>query len=443
MNIPVETKNPLDSSGLQSQKKLFAGDKTLWMIIALLMIMSLLSVYSAISNEAFAHNSSVFAPMLKHVGLMVMGLIVCVVFSHIPTKLWRRFALFGLLLGIALLILTQFMGIERNGGKRWLSILGFEFQTSEIARLCLINYIAFKLSVEEYASKRTFIHIALATGAICIPIFLQNISSGLLLGMTAYVLCFLGKVHMRTFIKATVAMIVGAVLLVALLLILPMDVVNKIPGRFGTGKARIESFIGKNEKKELADDDGKSFQRIQANIAIVKGGVTGVGPGNSESRLVLPQPFSDFIFVIILEEYGLFAGLLCIALYIWLLFYIGKLASRLKLFYPKFLVIGIGIIICTQALIHMMVNVGIMPVTGQTLPFISKGGSSYLVTSVYFALILSASRELEEQREVAIAQMSGGDTPVSINTEIIPEVPITDASYYDDEKSQSHKSSKA
>ncbi|KGN94520.1 hypothetical protein HQ39_08250 [Porphyromonas sp. COT-108 OH2963] len=439
----LEAKDRLPDTHFSHQKKLFAGDKTLWMIIALLMVMSLLSVYSAISNEAFAHDSSVFAPMLKHVALMIMALVVCVVFSHIPTKLWRKFALFGLILGIVLLLLTQFMGIERNGGKRWLSILGFEFQTSEVARLCLINYIAFKLSVEEYASKRSFIHIALATGAICIPIFLQNISSGLLLGMTAYILCFLGKVHKRTFIKATIGMFAGVALLVCLLLILPMDVVNKIPGRFGTGKARIESFIGKNATEKENEDEGKDFQRIQANIAIVKGGVTGVGPGNSESRLVLPQPFSDFIFVIILEEYGLIAGLLCIALYIWLLFYIGKLASRLKLFYPKFLVIGIGIIICTQALIHMMVNVGIMPVTGQTLPFISKGGSSYLVTSIYFALILSASRELEEQQEEAIAQMSGAETPIAINTEVIPEVPITDASYYDDENTGYHKHRKS
>lgn len=416
-------------------KKIFVGDTGLWIIIFILMLLSVASVFSATSNLAFAQRGNIFGPILKHVGLIIMGLFFCAVFAHIPTAIWRKFAKVGLILGVGLLLYTLLFGLDLNDGKRWIRIFGMTIQPSELARLALINYVAFKLSEETFASKRTFWEIAVSTVIICLLIFKENFSTAALLGFTIIVLCYIGGVHRKLFWKSVLAIAIAGSLGFIFICATPDTTLTKIPGRWVTWKHRLDPmnpFLDKAEREKQLDIDGKDFQRIHANIAIAKGGFHGVGPGKSEARYSLPQPFSDFIYAIIIEEYGLIGGLFVLSMYIILMFRLGHIALRLNLFYPKFLVIGIGIIICTQALLHMMVNVGLVPVTGQTLPFVSKGGTSYVVTSVYFGLILAASREYNEQCEEAFANISDEEF-AKVEMGAIPEVTITDSSYYEDQ----------
>lgn len=413
-------------------KGLFVGDKTLWKIILMLMLVSVVSVLSASTNDVFRHGFvSVYG---KHIILMLTGVIVCVLISQLPTKIWRRYAFILLILGVALLLLTLVFGVERNSGTRWYKFMGITFQPSELSRLCLINYVATQLSLGEFRSKRVFWNIAVSTIIVCGLIFKENVSTSLLLGLTILVMVTISGAHKVLYRRGLIAIVIAGIIGYLILCLVPSSVLKKLPMRLDTAQARIENYnIFKSHEEKKLDLHDKDFQRVQANIAIAKGGFIGRGPGNSDIKYSLPESYSDFIYSIILEEYGLFGGVVVMLLYIFLMFKIGRIIQNTRLYYPKFLVIGIGFIICLQALIHMLVNVGIFPITGQNLPFISKGGTSYIITAIYFGLIQATCREAKEQKNFIIASLTNDPDTAPVDVEEVPEVQLTDSMYYDDE----------
>lgn len=424
------------SRGSSMQKflqNIFKGDKGIWMVIFGFVIISILMVFSATSNIAFLseqRGGDFYRPILKHCTHVLMALMVCIVGARIPTKFFAKMSNLLLLISIILLVMVFVMGVDRNDGKRWISLFGMEFQPSEIARLALINFTAFRLGSRQYADKATFISIAIATGLIAILIFVENISTALFITLVVGLMCVIGGAHRKLLVKTALGVLVAGIIGVVVLLMIPSSVVKGL-GRLETGKARIERFIPnvdteQNERKY--DVENKDYQIVQSKKAMARSSGIGVGPGNSEARFFLPQSYSDFIYAIIVEEYGLIGSFVVLAIYVILFFKIAFVARRTNSMYLKLMLMGIGIAVTLQALINMMVAVGIFPVTGQPLPFISRGGTSYIITAVYFAVLLSVSNAVEEEKEKNFADASGTKDGVQVETQ---QIPVVDQVIYD------------
>jgi cell division protein FtsW len=322
------------------------------------------------------------------------GLGFVLLFHSIPPKF---FSIIGVLLVVAwgLLIVTRFFGRTINGGSRWLEIAGVSFQPSEIAKLCLIVLTAFLLSKRDEANdKKIFTQILLITGITCGVIFIDNASTAVLLFGIIFLMMFVGRISLKRMGWLTLCGIGFAALLYGTITFLPYEKLKFLP-RSDTWVDRIEEF-----KEDVNVHDPNfvitkgNYQVVHANIAISNGGarIFGTFPGHSIERDFLPQAFSDFIYAIILEETGLLGGFMVLLLYVILFIRAGVIANRCEKLFPKYMVMGFAFIIVTQALANMAVAVGVIPVTGQPLPVISKGGTSILVTCIYFGIILSVSR---------------------------------------------------
>lgn len=390
-------------------RSIFKGDKVIWIIFLFLCLISIIEVFSAASTLTYKSGDH-WGPITQHSTLLMVGAVIVVLVHNIP---YKRFQVFPIpLLAISCLFLAIvmatgfFTGDRVNGAARWMSFMGIQFQPSEIAKMAVIIATASILARgqnEDGANPKAFKRIMLITCLVCGLILPENYSTGMLLFGTVYLMMFIGRVPAKKLIILGGGILAFIVLFVTFLLATPNDTLEKIPmgHRFTTVKSRIADFSGKEEIPAAKFDIDGDGQVAHARIAVATSNLIGKGPGNSVQRDFLSQAFSDFIYAIIIEELGLLGGFFVVFLYICLLIRVGRIAKKCDRTFPAFLIIGIGLLLVTQALFNMMVAVGLAPVTGQPLPLISKGGTSTFINCAYIGMILSVSRytaKLEEQR---------------------------------------------
>lgn len=390
-------------------KNLFKGDKVIWIIFMLLCLVSIIEVFSASSTLTYK-SGDYWKPITMHLILMMVGVIVVLIVHNIPCKWFKMFILL-LPLSWLLLIGVFIMGALTNGARRWIDLGFIQFQPSELAKMATIITVAFilsKLQEEDGANKKAFKYILWITGITSALIFTENLSTALLLCISVFLMMFVGRIPFKQ-MGMLVGVCVGIMIIgLATIKYVPSEAWDKIGlHRMVTWQSRLENHFDKSAiPPEKFDIDGDA-QIAHANIAIATSHVLGKGPGNSVQRDFLSQAFSDFIYAIIIEELGLVGGGIVAFLYIWLLMRIGRIARKCDKPYYAFLVMGIGFLLVTQAMFNMLVAVGIMPVTGQPLPLISKGGTSTLINCAYIGIILGISRhvnDLKKQQEMEEAE---------------------------------------
>ena len=373
--------------------KMFRGDRVIWMIYLFLCLISIVEVYSATSTIAYKNNY--WDPIVRHTVYLLFGT-VFVLLTHAVKP--RYFSILALALPIVwvLLIATKFLGQSINGADRWIAFGPISFQPSEAAKLCLIATCAFFLAkMNEANAEKMFRYIMIATGITCGIILIDNFSTALLLFGIIFILMFIGQIPKKYLGKLILIGSVSGSVFIISLFSLPENIINNILPRATTWKARIVEFFNKEElpgDPKLFKMDDDIYQASHAKIAIAEGRIIGKMPGNSQQRDFLPQAYSDFIFVIIIEELGLIGGILVLLLYVILFVRSGIIAGRCEKLFPKLLVMGCALMIVLQAFANMAVAVGLIPVTGQPLPLISRGGTSTIITCIYLGIILSVSR---------------------------------------------------
>jgi cell division protein FtsW len=373
-------------------KRYIKGDRIIWLVVGLLSLVSLLAVYSSTGTLAYRFQGGNTAYyILKHTIILFMGIGIIFVTHSIPYKYYSRLSQLFLFASIILLIITLFLGTSINQATRWLTLpgLGFTIQTSDFAKLALIMYLARLLSQKQNEIKDlklSFMPVLWPVLLVCMLILPSNLSTALILLTTSIILMFIGRVRTLYLI----ALIGSGVFVIGIFIGIVMY--SKSEGRIGTWKNRIEAFVS---------GEGENYQSEQSKIAVATGGLIGKGPGNSTQRNFLPHPYSDFIYAIIIEEYGMVGAILIIAFYLWLLYRAGVIVKRSSRTFPALLAIGLTISIVLQAMINMAVVVGLVPVTGQPLPLVSMGGSSLVFTSVAIGIILSVSHGIEKTEELS------------------------------------------
>lgn len=416
---------------------IFKGDKVIWMVFFFLCIISIIEVYSASSQLTYKGGNYV-APVLKHISILLMGIFFMVVTLNIKCKYFRIVLPLMLGLSFVALISVYIVGQMTNGAHRWVTVMGIQFQPSEIAKGTLVlavSQILSAMQTEKGADKQAFRYI-LTVCMFFIPlIMLENLSTAALLCIVVFMMMLIGRVpatQLGKLLGITTLFISGVFAMVMFFgtdrqrehtvsdvdttqVVAENDkeesVVEKVFHRFDTWKARIDDFIYNKPLKAEEVDLDKDGQWAHANIAIASSNITGKGPGNSEECDFLSQAFSDFIYAIIIEETGIFGAVFVAMLYIILLFRTGRIANRCENNFPAFLAMGLALLLVTQALFNMCVAVGLAPVTGQPLPLISKGGTSTIINCVYIGAILSISRsakrrgQQEEKPETADAMV--------------------------------------
>lgn len=383
-------------SGLFNKVK---GDKIIWMVVIITSIISVLAVYSATGTLAYrfrAGNTEYY--MLKHFIILVFGLGLLYVAHKIKYTYYSRLSQIMLFLAIPLLIITLFRGTTIHEANRWLTlpIINISFQSSDFAKLALIMYLARLLTKKQDQIKdfkSAFLPVIVPVFIVCGLILPANLSTAIVIFLTCVVLMFVGRVNLKYIFAMCSIGLVLLTIFVAIMLRSPD------PGRLVTWKNRIENFTN----REYSD----TYQIDQAKIAIATGGVFGKLPGNSTQRNFLPQAFSDFIYAIIIEEYGLIGAFTVLLLYMILLFRGIKVAHRSTGTFGTLLATGLTFSLVFQAMINMAVTVDLMPVTGQPLPLISMGGTSLWFTSIAIGIILSVSRQIEEDQEGMTQGMDG------------------------------------
>ena len=409
--------------------RLFIGSKAIWVIMLVLMSISLWIVFSSTSTKAFgswASGGGFFSMFGKHVLSMILSIGICVAVSHIPLRYFRRYAPLFLILSFISLIFVLFRGQDLNEAKRQISLFGISFQPSELARLALINFVATQLRFKDglHASVKNFWIIFGTTILICGPIFKENISTALILLSVVFCISYIGGANRKWLSRLFWGGLAVLAVLIALLIFVP-SIREGGATRLGTGYARIERFVTQVgapiDTDTYSDIDGKDLQIVSSQRAIANSHLLGVGFGKSEMRNLLPEPYSDFVFSILVEEGGIAAAILVVLTYLALFFTIGGIGRRTNNVYQTLLVLGIGLIITLQAFLHMLICVNLFPITGQNLPFISRGGSSYLVTGIYFGILLAVSNDNKRKEEERIAKAGGMNQIVS--AEAIPEMP--------------------
>ena len=377
-----------------SSKRLFQGDLVIWAIYFWLCMISLIEVYSAGSSLSYK-SGDFMAPLFKQAIFLGIGTAVVWVIHSIPCRFFKL----GVVLypiSIFLLILTLIIGAKENDGARWLNF-GIKFQPSEIAKGALVLFVALILSfgqTEKGADKRAMKIILFATCLTCALIVTENLSTAALLFATVFVMMFIGRVPTKQLGKIVGVCLLGVVLLATIVTIFPKEELNesKLLHRASTWVDRVKDHT--SDKETMSDTIflRDHAQEARAKIAIASSNMIGKMPGNSEQRDHLAQAYSDFIYAIIIEEMGVLGAVFVAFLYIILLFRAGRIASMCERNFPAYLTMGLAILLVIQAMVNMLVAVGLIPITGQPLPLISRGGTSTIINSVYFGMILSVSR---------------------------------------------------
>ena len=384
------------------------GDKVIWALVILLTLVSLLAVYSATNSLAYKNfrgNTEIY--LFKQIAFIIGGFLV-IYFAHLVNyNVYSRMASILFLLAIPLLIYTLFFGVSMNEGSRWikLPLINLTMQTSDLAKLALFMYLARLLSKkQEYIKdfKKGFLPVMTPVIITCLLIAPANLSTALLLGASCLMLLFIGRARPKH-----ILLVIGIGLIPILMLIAAAVMQHKagddegaiskkastgLFARVNTWVSRVENFIYGSKE---ADDDAM-YQVNQAKIAIAKGGLTGMGPGNSTTRDYLPQAYNDFIFAIIIEEYGFIGGTFIAFIYLVFLYRCIRIFKRCPYAFGAFLALGLSFTLAIQAIVNMAVTVNLFPVTGVTLPLVSMGGTSFIFTCLAIGIILSVARNVEQ-----------------------------------------------
>ena len=363
------------------------GDKVIWAIVLALSIFSILVVYST------AGWKFLFSHLIK----LSIGLFFLYQVHKIKFKYFAKIGVLGFVISIILLILVFIMGVTVNGASRWLSIAGFQFQPSDIAKLSILLFMARQLSKYRNEIKdftKLFLYVLAPLIVICALILPNNFSTSALIFLNGLVLMYVGRVKIKYIASIIGIGFIGALLIYGFAKTYPQST-NKIMPRSTTWVNRIDSYISTEKKQELDQD----YQQQQALVAIYNGGFSGVGPGKSTQRNILPYSSSDFIFAIMVEEYGFIIGAVMPILFYLILFYRAlRIAIKITSVFGGLLCVGLMFSLVFQAFINMLVSVGFLPVTGQTLPLISMGGTSILFTCITVGIILSVSNDTSDRQ---------------------------------------------
>jgi cell division protein FtsW len=383
-----------------------SGDKVIWATVVLLALVSLLVVYSSTGLLAYRINKgNTEIYLFKQVMFITIGVAIIYFAHRVNYTLYSKWSRILFLIAIPLLIWTLFFGVRINEGSRWirLPIINLTFQTSDLAKLALFMYVSRMLSRKQEVIKdfkKGFLPIIIPVVVTCMLVAPANLSTALLIGATSLLLMFIGRVSMKH-IGATVGIAAIPVFILVLLSVAYYDTdegkSKELPqileiGRTPTWIKRVQNFVYDSKQT----DKEENYQVNQAKIAIAKGGLIGLGPGNSEQRNFLPHPYSDFIYAIIIEEYGMIGGMFIIFIYLVFLYRSIRIFRRCPFAFGAFLALGLSFTLVIQALINMAVNVNLFPVTGVTLPLVSMGGSSFLFTCLAIGIILSVARNVEQ-----------------------------------------------
>lgn len=378
-------------------KKLFMGDRVVWIIFLFLCLISLTEVFSASSTLAYK-NPYYWGPIVRHASLLLVGCVSVVALCNIPSK-YLSLLIALLPLAILFLALTPLIGEEVNDAHRWVDFMGIKFQPSELAKISGVTFVAFMLSRKgKFTEKQIYWSIVIVMLITCLLILTENFSTAFILAMVVFLMMIIGQISFIHLVKTAGTVILFILLVFMALKFIPQKTAQEyLPDRFVTWQTRIDRF---NDKGDDYNKDGTvkitddNYQVVHAKIALANGGLFGKLPGRGQQRDFLPQAYSDFIYAIIIEELGfVVGGIGVLFLYIMLLFRVGIIARKCgnKLF-PKYLVIGCGLIVVLQALTNMAVAVDLIPVTGQPMPLVSRGGTSTIISCLYFGIILSVSR---------------------------------------------------
>jgi cell division protein FtsW len=377
------------------------GDKVIWAIVVLLTMMSLLAVYSSTGTLAYKLSKSTESYLFKQIVFIAVGVAI-IYFAHlIKYTHYSRLALVLFLASIPLLIYTLFFGTNLNDANRWikLPIINLTFQTSDLAKLALFMYLSRQLSKRQETIKsfrKGFLPVIAPVFIICGLIAPANLSTALLTGATSLILLFIGRASIK---HIGLVVLVAAVPLMMLIGFAKMYY-NEAEGKsepmptFLT-KGRVETWVKRVQNFMYADKQEASYQVQQSKIAIAKGSWVGLGPGNSEARNFLPHPYSDFIYSIIIEEYGLIGGAVILLIYLLFLYRCIRIVKNCPYAFGAFLALALSFTLVIQAMANMAVNVSLFPVTGVTLPLVSMGGSSFLFTCLAIGIILSVANNVE------------------------------------------------
>jgi cell division protein FtsW len=368
------------------------GDRWIWLIIILLSLLSVLAVYSATGTLAYKRGVGSESLMFKHLLFIVLGFVL-IYFAHLLNyRYYAGISKILMIITIPLLVYTLVFGSTMNDASRWIAIpgTGLTFQTSDLAKLALITFLARTLTRKQENIKdvkKAFLPIMGSVCAVFILIGLANLSTALMLFGVSILVLLIGRISFK---QIAIVCVGGAALLSILVLFGP---------RRETYKSRIKAYF--NPEMQHSD---KTFQQDQAKIAVASGGFLGKGPGNSTQRNFLPHPYSDFIYAIIIEEYGMLGGIIVVILYLILMYRIIKIVTQAPKAFGALLAAGLGFSLTIQALANMAVAVNLFPVTGVPLPLVSMGGTSILFTSVAFGIILSVSKDVEDYKKESSSQ---------------------------------------
>ena len=418
--------------------KILRGDKVIWIVALLLGIISLIVVYSASSALVVRnYGGNTGRLLLKHSGTLLIGYLMMFLAYKIDYRRFAKFAWFLLVPCLALLLYTLIFGNHINAASRTINLFGISFQPSEIAKIILISYLARQLVVmgdSLNSFKEVLIKLAcpiLLTAALIFP---ENLSTAAILVVVCMVLLFIGRVKFIHILAIVGLCVVG------LGLYLLFDAAkttisnnraekNKTENAEGVAEAtfkpkqnRIQTWANRlsamGENKEEANPfDEHHYQQTYAKIAVATGSVFGKGPGKSEQRNFLPHPYSDFIYAIIIEEYGIVGAIIVLLLYIILFTRVLRIVHKRPLTFGAYMAFGLGFLIIMQAMINMGVSIGLLPVTGQPLPFVSMGGSSMMATGFIIGMILSVTRNIEEEKEHELQEIEETESETITNEE--------------------------
>lgn len=362
------------------------GDKVIWGVIISLSLFSVLLVYST------AGWKYLFSHLIK----LSVGLFFLYQVHKIKFKYFAKIGVLGFVISIILLLLVFVIGVTVNGASRWLSVAGVQFQPSDIAKLSILLFMARQLSKYRHEIKEfkfLFLYVLAPLIVICSLILPNNFSTSALIFLNGLVLMFVAKVNIKYIVSIIGLGIFGALFIYGIAKISP-EISNKIMPRSATWISRVDSYFNTKEVRKLDQD----YQQQQALVAIYNGGFSGVGPGKSTQRNILPYSSSDFIFAIMVEEYGLLLGAIFPMLLYLILFYRAlRIATKIASVFGGLICIGLMFSLVFQAFVNMLVSVGVLPVTGQTLPLISMGGTSILFTCITLGIILSVSNDTSDR----------------------------------------------
>lgn len=422
------------------------GDGIIWAVFFTLCLISIIEVFSASSNLTYK-TSNYWGPVIKHTLLLGVGVIFMIATMNIKCKYFKLVTPFALFISFISLLICLFIGHATNGAARWLNLGIIQFQPSELAKGSVVLAVAQILSAmqtEHGAEKRAFKYILILSGVFLAFIVTENLSTAFLLGSVVILMMWIGRVPKRLIGNLLGCILISGLLGIAAIMLFGTDqkelerndpklamtekvidsqqatekkeeksVFGKVLHRMDTWKGRINEFFNNEPVPPEKFDLDTKAQVGYSNIAIASSNMVGKGPGNSTARDYLPQAFSDFIYSIIIEEMGVEGAAIVCFLYIILLFRTASIASRCVNTFPALLVMGMALLLVTQAMFNMMVAVGLAPVTGQPLPLISKGGTSSIMNCVYIGVILSVSYSAKKKDDMSVGKKQQQTATVS------------------------------